>query len=265
MNIWQIQPEELKKNLIFFLTYKIIIDTVIMIYNYTKYRAVKPINDRILKAQKLRDQAGTGIDRNERRYQILDKYVKFSFVKLFKAGQRQNPMAAMQQMQPGQAPQMPQMSMLPLLMRFGPMMLSRYLFADRPAAVLYLPIISKLEKKDDKILQMLLKVCEFGRKKEEPWASGYVSRTVVGFVFSFVYKRILGAVLFGKRAKLGMMERLQLQQDMMLKQEHGKPIDLQGNEDLLQQFSDIAELSDVDAPLENTADSNDSSFSNSKV
>ncbi|CAL5976786.1 Conserved_hypothetical protein [Hexamita inflata] len=265
MDIWNIQPAALRENLMQFLSFKLLIDTIVIFYNFSKQKGQKSVNKAILRAQALRTKAGSGMNRDERRRQILDKYVKFSFKKLMKMNAKPNPMANIAN--PNAPPQMPQMDFMPLVFRFGPMMLQRYLFADKPAAVLYLPIIAKLEKKDDKVLKLLLKACTLGKKPDEKWAPGYVGKTAVGFVVGFIYKRILNRILFGKRPQLGFVERLQLQQELQAGVEDKKAprVNLEGNENLINEFPDIVEISEVDAPIENTGEEKENSQSCSKL
>ena len=116
--------------------------------------------------------------------------------------------------QPGQMPQMPQMDFVPMILRFGPMLLSHMVFADAPGAVLYLPFVAKLEQRDDKVLQLILKVTKFGRRAEEVWQPGYIGRTFFSFAFNFLFNKLLRRIVMGKVPKLGIFEGIKLQQEL---------------------------------------------------
>ena len=102
------------------------------------------------------------------------------------------------------------MDMTGMIIRFGPMLLSKMLFSDAPGAILYLPFVAKLEQKDDKILQLLLKVVAFGKKQDDEWKPGYIGRTFFSFLFGFVFKKILTKILYGTIPSMGIMEKAQL-------------------------------------------------------
>lgn len=196
MNFFPPQPPELVRNLIFFLVYKIVIDVALAIYTRHAARATVAIDRKLAHAQRLRARAGTGMDRDPRRCVILGAYIE-RLLRL-RAG------AARQGGGPGA-----------LVVRVAPLLLSRVVFADRPTAVLRLPAVARLERSQDQIARLLVAFLQWGRRADEPWAPGYVSRTALSMIFGITAGRVIRRLVLGPQPRFSFRERLEMQAQAM--------------------------------------------------